>query len=88
MENKQTAVDWLISKCNDSLNREPIDPTQQEIGYSKALSHIIILLEEAKAMERQQIEDAFKDGENNIDSDGCYIDRDLAEQYYNLWKIN
>jgi hypothetical protein len=34
-------------------------------------------------MEKQQIIDAFENGEDNIDSDGCSIDRNGAEQYYN-----
>jgi hypothetical protein len=39
--------------------------------------------EQAKAMEKEQILDAYKNGEDNIDSDGCHIDNDGAEQYYN-----
>jgi hypothetical protein len=38
--------------------------------------------EQAKEMEKQQIIDAFENGEDNIDSDGCSIDRNGAEQYY------
>lgn len=81
METKQSAVEWLISKCNDSLNREPIDPTHQEIGYSKALSHIIILLEEAKAMEKQQIIDARVDGDENHTFNSM-MREEYANDYY------
>ncbi len=78
MENKQTAVDLLIKRCNDSLEKEPIDCTQQEVGYSKALVHFIILLKEAKQMEKEQIIDAYNYG---------YLDyqilaHDNAEEYY------
>lgn len=79
MENKQTAADWLIFKCKDSLDREPIDATQQEIGYSKALNHIIILLEQAKQMEKEQIIQ-FADEYADAVMGGC-INR--AEEYYN-----
>lgn len=77
MANKGTVLDRLLSKCKDSLNREPIDATQQEIGYSKALNHIIVLLEEFKQMEKEQIIDAFIDGEHQ---QGFELE---AEQYYN-----
>lgn len=63
MENTQTAVDWLIYKCNDSINKEPDNPTEKEIGYSKALFHIVILLEQAKEMEKEQIIRAYLSGQ-------------------------
>jgi hypothetical protein len=34
-------------------------------------------------METKQIKEAFESGENNIDSDGCYLDKDYSKQYYN-----
>jgi hypothetical protein len=34
-------------------------------------------------MEKQQINDAFESGENNIDADGCQENRNGFEQYYN-----
>ncbi len=52
MENKQTAIEYLISKCKNSLDKEPLNATEQEIGYSKALNHMILLLEEAKQIEQ------------------------------------
>lgn len=56
MENKQTAVDWLKKKCQDSLDREPEDANEKEIGYSMALKHIITLIDlEAKQMEKEQM---------------------------------
>lgn len=78
MTKKQTAIQSLIKRCNDSLDKEPINPTQQEIGYSKALLHIIILLEEAKEMEKEQIENAYWDGGQDVP---CHGDR--CEEYYN-----
>jgi hypothetical protein len=68
MEKKQTAIDSLIKRCNDSLEKEPNNCTEQEIGYSKALRHIIILLEEAKIIEKGQIMDAYCEGVNDFDN--------------------
>jgi hypothetical protein len=80
MENKQTALNWLKKKCEDSLNKEPDNPSEREIGYSIALKHFITLIEnEAKAMEKEQmIEFADRYG-----FDVCAFDYDRAEQYYN-----
>ena len=41
------------------------------------------LIEIAKALEMEQIMNAFEDGEYNIDSDGCHLDIESAEHYYN-----
>jgi hypothetical protein len=55
MKNKQTAVEWLKKKCENSLDREPDDPSEKEIGYSMALKHIITLIDtEAIQMEKEQ----------------------------------
>ena len=78
MSKKQTAVEWLVEKLN-----------QCEPFYSYALSltykhHIDELIEQAKEMEKKQIEDAWNGG------DYAYFysketGRDFAdgEQYYN-----
>jgi hypothetical protein len=41
------------------------------------------IFEQAKEMEKQQIKDAFKEGEDNVDNDGLIIDKSAAEEYYN-----
>jgi hypothetical protein len=66
--NKQTAVEFLVS----ILNKEGFAPvlTEEEIH-------------QADEMFEQQIINAFENGEDNIDSDGCHIDRNGAQQYYN-----
>jgi hypothetical protein len=38
--------------------------------------------EQAKELEKQQVIDAFENGQDNIDSDGCHIDMNGAEKYY------
>lgn len=65
MVNKQTAIEWLISKCKNSLDKEPLNATEQEIGYSKALNHMLLLLEEAKQIE-QMTEKTKTNNTNNI----------------------
>lgn len=49
MENKQTAVEWLIETIN-------------ERGGFIFTSHYEELFNQAKAMEKEQIKDAFEDG--------------------------
>ena len=41
------------------------------------------ILDHAIKLEKQQIIEAFENGQDNIDSDGCHIDMNGAEQYYN-----
>jgi putative sterol carrier protein len=78
-----TAIEWLKKKCEDSLNKEPDNPSEREIGYSIALKHFITLIEnKAKQMEKEQIKDAYVG--NNDDEFGLLIKiKDMAEQYYN-----
>lgn len=68
MENKQTAVDWLISQL----------PLRMQNYISKEV-------QQAKDMERDQIEEAFYVGaDRESESHGAmYIDRKDAENYYN-----
>ena len=65
MENKQTAVEWLIEQLQAPCRGIP--------------SHII---EQAKAMEKQQIIDAIGVG-SQFDRDYLYGYHNKAEQYYN-----
>jgi hypothetical protein len=67
MSKQQTAVEWLSEKL--------------WVEFRFAFSNNI--LEKAKEMEKQQINDAFESGENNIDADGCQENRNGFEQYYN-----
>ena len=64
---KQTALQWFIEQL---INEEGIDfiPT--------------IFVNQAKVMEKEQIMHAYEEGEDNIDSDGCQIDKKGSEQYY------
>jgi hypothetical protein len=75
MEKKQTAVEYLVKEFSAILGSIKTEPMQDLL--------IVDVVERAKEMEKEQILDAFEDGECNIDSDGCYIDKTLTEQYYN-----
>jgi hypothetical protein len=68
MSNGKTATEWLFEKIWDT-------------SKDKFIWHA--LLKQAKEMEKQQINDAFESGENNIDADGCQENRNGFEQYYN-----
>jgi hypothetical protein len=64
MSNKNmTAVEWLV----DQLEKWEI--------YSKISFQCLNEIEQAKAMEKEQIMDAFINGEHSLGEDG--------EQYYN-----
>ena len=64
---EQTAVEWLVEQMPTAFKNLTINKQ---------------IIAQAKEMEKQQIIDAFENGEDNIDSDGCSIDRNGAEQYY------
>ena len=66
-----TAVEWLFENYLDN----PL--SNEDVIYN------IGVLEQAKEMEKQQIIDAFNDGEDNIDSEGRIVNENGAEQYYN-----
>ena len=63
----KTAVDYLFEK----LWATPKDKFTWQM-----------ILQEAKQMEKRQIEDAFIKGEENVDLYGYYENPNLSEQYY------
>ena len=65
METKQTAVEWLMDKMLQNGNAIFIGG-----GYLTLFE----IRERAKAMEKEQIKDAYKKGQCNVIS---------SEQYYN-----
>ena len=68
---QQTAVEWLVKELNQELDYIPI----------KQWDRIRDLVEQAKAMEKKQIKDAFVEcwKANVPDGIECKLD---AEQYY------
>ena len=73
MENKQTSIEWLESKL---LSQYMLD------GFAwEDREYFIKLLSQAKAMEKEQIKDAWKDSNHHR-----YVEEVLeysAEEYYN-----
>ena len=81
MGNKQTAVEWFIEQLqqkgdawvNVSIGRMQISIKEEEY---------IDLINQAKAMKKQQIIDAYKEGYYNGVLYGGYPDNEDAENYY------
>lgn len=70
MTTKKTAVEWLVLQFGFQGRNN------QEMLYVKQM------VEQAKAMEKEQIMDAFRNGLNDwYDKDTSYYEN--AEQYYN-----
>jgi hypothetical protein len=65
---KQTAVEWLIQNI-----------VEDQTIKAKSMSEWIKIFEQALAMEKAQIVDAWKDAEGYNDENATI----LAEQYYN-----
>lgn len=68
MENKQTAVEWLINKTESLISIETFQEWQE-------------LKEQAKAMEKKQIVESHEQA--YIDLNMAFRGADRAEQYYN-----
>ena len=66
MEKQQTAVEWLETKVNGMI----------ENGGDADLLAVIEHIQQAKEMEKEQIIEAWEDGQNSFSSRN-------AEQYYN-----
>ena len=78
---QQTAVEWLISNLQKSKDWQRV---LNEVSQMSTVQ--IDLLEQAKAMEKEQIEDAFEQGIEDgywHPENGYNKEYDSAEQYYN-----
>lgn len=59
--NKQiTAIEWLESEIEKQIFQ---CETEWQCGYQKALNEVVFLLRQTKEMEKQQIIDAFDEGQ-------------------------
>jgi hypothetical protein len=65
---KQTATEWLFEQLWET---------------SKDKLNWYAILYDAKELEKEQIKGAYEEGEDNIDLDGCQIDKKGSEKYYN-----
>jgi hypothetical protein len=69
---KQTAVDLMFQKAMLVLPMGSIDARQ-------ALKETY---QQAKEMEKEQIEDAYQAGQDNVDYTACFVDENGLENYY------
>jgi hypothetical protein len=69
---QQTAVEWLEKKIEEKRFQ---CQTEWQSGYQSALNEVIFFLEQAKAMEKEQIIDAYRFPNTLVDMS--------SEQYYN-----
>lgn len=76
MENKLTAVEWL----EDELSKLYYDT--QFKTFEEFCSKEVILWEQAKAMEKEQIINARIDGDENH-TFNCQMREEYANDYYN-----
>lgn len=67
MENKQTAVEWLIDKLSN-IKAEDFNSTLE----------VRLIIQQAKEMEKEQIEESFKNGRLPV-----LFGSFKAEDYYN-----
>lgn len=71
--NKQTAVEWLIQNI-----------VEDQTIKAKSMSEWTTIYEQAKEMEKEQIEDAHIEGQRVFDNyQHTQWTTDQAEQYYN-----
>lgn len=78
MENKMTAVEYIEEGIKA---REKHWQDQYQQGYQRALSDIMLYIEEAKQMEKEQIINTYLNACSRLTPYGYY--NDSAEQYYN-----
>jgi hypothetical protein len=72
--NKQTAVEWLEEQIKD------IFYVAEASEMTKKFKSIY---QQAKKMEKQQIEEAYQAGQDNVDYTASFVDEDGLENYYN-----
>ena len=70
---QQTAVEWLNIRVEWMQNR---CKTEWECGYQKAVNEVLILIKQAKQMEKEQIITAFNEGTFSE------MEKINSEQYY------
>jgi hypothetical protein len=67
---KQTAVEWLWNEIDNLIPYQDINKAQQFNG----------LLEQAKAMEKEQIKNAYWNGTTDMEKEDALL---MAEDYFN-----
>jgi hypothetical protein len=75
---KQTAVEWFVNEIK--VARKLCDDQSMEMDIWHTLDILIAKGEQAKEMEKEQMIDAWVDGNDNEPKE---VTEDFAEQYYN-----
>jgi hypothetical protein len=78
MEKKQTALDWYI----EQLDKLEYEYENKGIGILKYIDRSKEIRNQAKQMEKEQIEMAYKEG-NHSEMRGGKVIFEKMEQYYN-----
>jgi hypothetical protein len=80
---KQTSVQWLFRKTLEIT----LELENKKISHRNWEFHMVMLLEQAKDMEKEQILNAFWNGDNSDCNDEQYS-KQIAEYYYNETYLN
>jgi hypothetical protein len=75
---QQTAIKWLEKKIEEKGFQ---CQTEWQSGYQSALNEVIFFLEQAKAIEKEQIIQSHIDGFDYVVAE--FKKKEYAEQYYN-----
>jgi hypothetical protein len=78
-EKQQTAVEWYAEEAM----RLEIKKTKGNISVYQMLNELSNVLNQAKEMEKEQIEDAYQRGRFNGQANWGYGNDVTAEKYYN-----
>jgi deoxyhypusine synthase len=87
MENKQTAVEWLVDEIK--IARILCDDSNIEMDIFHTLDVLIKKGEQAKEMEKEQIKEAYRSfncffpSEYNIDDEDCILMMKIAKNTLN-----
>lgn len=70
---KQSSIDWFLSEFNKQIEFRP--NSELDVWFKE-------LFPKAKAMHREEIEEAYEAGQNNVDYTASFVDEDGLENYY------
>lgn len=75
MSKEKTALSQGIEKIESRMNEYPKDG--YEMSFNDGLNHAMFILQELLELEKQQIKQAFHDGQNNgtIDCENYFINK-------------
>jgi arsenate reductase-like glutaredoxin family protein len=83
--NKTTSIEILKNECINSINKEPKDASEKEIGYTLALKHVVQFIEKMPSDKIvQQVIDKFNQrSETGIKKYGTTLDQNNNDDFLN-----